>query len=194
VIIVNSKIIRWLVLCIVLGLMLLSASEASFAQTQVEPALPETIRPCLPQSVERIEQLGLVQQEQEAFYLLGAFQNDRYWELLVQTDAAGCLLVKGQQDTEPLSAYIPLETAQQLVLQRYQRRIEESGGLQAFQHGFTEYMTAQPSGEISYLAPENVWALQQLGVEIPEGTYQIRRPNTPPSFEPSPNSRSRRSQ
>ncbi len=190
----KPKIIRWLLLSIVLSLTLLSVAEASFAQAQGEPALPESLRPCLPQSVERIEQLGQVQQEQGAFYLLGAFQDERYWELLVQTDAAGCLLVKGQQDTEPLSAYIPLQIAQQLVLQRYQRRIEEAGGLQAFQQGFTEYMTAQPGGEISYLAPENVWALQQLGVEIPEGTYQIRRPNMPPSYEPSPNSRSRRSQ
>lgn len=182
----KPKIIRWLVLSIVLSLTLLSVAELSLAQAQTELTMPETIRPCLPQSVERIEQLGQVQQEQGAFYLLGVFQDERYWELLVQTDAAGCLLVKGQQDTEPLSAYIPLETAQQLVLQRYQRRIEEAGGLQAFQQGFTEYMTSQPGGETSYLAPENVWALQQLGVTLPEGTYQIRRPNSPPSYEPSP--------
>ncbi|MBW4466325.1 MAG: hypothetical protein KME07_12945 [Pegethrix bostrychoides GSE-TBD4-15B] len=182
----KPKIIRWLVLLTVLSLALLLIAELSLAQAQIEPTLPETIRPCLPQSVERIELLGQVQQEQEAFYLLGAFQNDSYWELLVQTDAAGCLLVRGQQDTEPLSAYIPLEIAQQLVLQRYQRRIEEAGGLQAFQQGFTDYMTSQPGGETSYLAPENVWALQQLGVTIPEGTYQIRRPNSSPSYEPSP--------
>lgn len=171
-------------------------AEATLAQTQaeVEAAIPEDLYPCLPRSGDRVEQLGQVQQEQETFYLLGVFENDRYWELLAQTDEAGCLLIKGQQDTESLSAYIPLELAQQLALQRYQRRIDEAGGLQAFQQGFTEYMTEQPGGELVYLAPENVWALQQLGVEIPEGSYEIRRPNTAPNFERLPDPRSRRSQ
>lgn len=171
-------------------------ADATLAQTQVEveSTIPETLYPCLPRSADRVERLGQVQQEQKIFYLLGVFENDRYWELLAQTDEAGCLLIKGQQDTESLSAYIPLELAQQLALQRYQRRIEEAGGLQAFQQGFTEYMTEQPEGELVYLAPENVWALQQLGVEIPEGTYQIRQPNTPPDFERLPDPRSRRSQ
>jgi hypothetical protein len=171
-------------------------AEATVAQAQaeVEAAIPEALYPCLPQSVDRVERLGQVQQEQETSYLLGVFENDRYWELLVQTDEAGCLLIKGPQDTEPLSAYVPIEIAQQLALQRYQRRIEEAGGLPAFQQGFTEYMTQQPGGELVYLAPENVWALQQLGVEIPEGTYQIRQPNTIPDFERLPDPRSRRSQ
>jgi hypothetical protein len=171
-------------------------AEATLAQAQpeVEETIPETLYPCLPRSVDRVERLGQVQQEQETFYLLGVFENDRYWELLAQTDEAGCLLIKGQQDTEPLSAYIPLELAQQLALQRYQRRIEEAGGLPAFQQGFTEYMTEQPGGELVYLAPENVWALQQLGVEIPEGSYEIRRPSAAPNFERLPDPRSRRSQ
>lgn len=186
-------ILQRLVPFIILGLVLLSVLQIP-AQAQIEPTLPDSLRPCLPQATERIEQLGQLQQGQETFYLVSAFQDERYWELLVQTDAAGCLLVKGQQDTESLSAYIPLEAAQQLSLQRYQRRIEEAGGLQAFQQGFTEYMTSQPGGETTYLAPENIWALQQLGVTIPEGTYQIRRPNTAPSFEQSPASRSRRSE
>lgn len=171
-------------------------ADATLTQTQVEveSTIPETLYPCLPRSADRVERLGQVQQEQKIFYLLGIFENNRYWELLAQTDEAGCLLIKGQQDTESLSAYIPLELAQQLALQRYQRRIEEAGGLQAFQQGFTEYMTEQPGGELVYLAPENVWALQQLGVEIPEGTYQIRQLNTPPDFERLPDPRSRRSQ
>lgn len=190
----NLKVIQWLVLSIILGFVLLLVPKISLAQPEIELSLPEALRPCLPQSIERVEQLGQLQQKQETFYLLGAFQDERYWELLVQTDETGCLLIKGQQDTEPLSAYIPLETAQQLALQRYQRRIEEAGGLQAFQQGFTEHMTSQPGGELAYLAPENVWALQQLGVEIPEGTYQIRQPNTPPNFQRLPDPRSRRSQ
>jgi hypothetical protein len=171
-------------------------ADATLVQTQaeVEAAIPEALYPCLPRSVDRVEQLGQVQQEQATFYLLGVFENDRYWELLAQADEAGCLLIKGQQDTESLGAYIPLELAQQLALQRYQRRIEEAGGLPAFQQGFTEYMTEQPGGELVYLAPENVWALQQLGVEIPEGSYEIRRPSAAPNFERLPDPRSHRSQ
>lgn len=162
-------------------------------QAEIESTVPDKLYPCLPRQVERVEQLGQVQGEQQTFYLLGAFQGERYWELLAQTDEAGCLLIKGQQDTEPLSAYVPIEIAQQLSLQAYQHRIEEAGGLQAFQQGFSQYMTQQPGGEIVYLAPEDVWALQQLGVEIPEGSYEIRRPNTAPNFGRLPDPRSRRS-
>ncbi|PSB66726.1 hypothetical protein C7B61_09890 [filamentous cyanobacterium CCP1] len=172
------------------------SADATLAQAQaeVESTIPETLYPCLPRFADRVEQLGQVQQEQETFYLLGIFENDRYWELLAQTDEAGCLLIKGQQDTESLSAYIPLELAQQLALQRYQRRIEEAGGLQAFQQGFTEYMMQQPGGSLLYLSPAPVWAFPPLFVEIPEGSYEIRRPNTAPNFERLPEPRSRHSQ
>jgi hypothetical protein len=155
-------------------------STPTAAQPQIESTIPAALAPCFPQSIDRIELLGQVQKEAEQFYLLGAGAGDRYWELLIQTTDSGCLLIKGQRDTESLSAYVPVEIAQQLTLQRYQRRIKEAGGLATFQQGFTAYMTQQQGGELVYLAPENVWALQQLGVQIPEGTYQIRQPRTAP--------------
>ena len=183
----RSLLISFISLVLILGLML-----NTFAQpTQIEPAVPAALQPCLPRSLERVEILGQVQQEQQKLYLLGASLGDRYWELLVQQDEAGCLLIKGQQDTEPLRAYIPIEVAQQLALQRYQRRIEEAGGLEAFQKGFTEHMAQRSPGEITYLAPEAVWALQQLGVEIPADSYQIRQPHTAPNFDQMPNPHSR---
>jgi hypothetical protein len=152
--------------------------------TQIEATIPANLYPCLPQPVDQVQLLGQVEQREAQFYLLGLSRGDRYWESLMQRDRSGCLLVKGEQDTESLSAYVSLEIAQQLTLQRYQRRIEETGGLEAFQQGFTEYMRRSQGGEAIYLAPESVWALQQLGVQIPEGTYQIRQPRTVPNFDP----------
>jgi hypothetical protein len=152
--------------------------------TQIEASIPASLYPCLPQPVDQVQLLGRVEQGEEQFYLLGLSGGDRYWESLVQRDRSGCLLIKGEQDIESLSTYVSLEIAQQLTLQRYQRRIEEAGGLEAFQQGFTEYMRRSPGGEMVYLAPENVWALQQLGVQIPERTYQIRQPRTVPNFDP----------
>ena len=178
----RSLLISFISLVLILGLTLNTFAQ----QTQIEPAIPAVLQPCLPRSLERIQLLGQMQQEQQKLYLLGAFLGDRYWELLVQQDEAGCILIKGQQDTEPLSAYIPLEAAQQLALQRYQRRITEAGGLAAFQKGFTAYMTQQSPGEITCLAPEAVWALQQLGVELPAGSYQLRQPYAAPNFDRLP--------
>jgi hypothetical protein len=151
--------------------------------TQIEASIPASLYPCLPQPVDQVQLLGRVEQGEEQFYLLGLSGGDRYWESLVQRDCSGCLLIKGEQDIESLSTYVSLEIAQQLTLQRYQRRIEEAGGVEAFQRGFTEYMRRSPGGEVVYLAPESVWALQQLGVQIPEGTYQIRQPRTVPNFD-----------
>lgn len=160
---------------------LLVVGQTQSIHAQVESTIPESLFSCLPQSAEQIELLGQVHQDQSEIYLLGV-QDDRYWESLVLLDAAGCLVIKGRHDTEPLSAYIPLELAQQVALQRYQRRIAEAGGLEAFQRGFAAHMTQQFPEERVYLAPENIWALQQLGVEIPEGTYQIRYPRTEPNL------------
>jgi hypothetical protein len=186
--------IRQFIFTTVLSFILLVSlwSAIAFAQdstpttapsTQIEATIPSVLYPCLPQPVDQVQLLGQVQQEEEQFYLLGLFVGDRYWESLVQRDRSGCLLIKGQQDTESLSAYVSLEIAQQLTLQRYQRRIEEAGGLEAFQQGFAEYMRRSQGGEVVYLAPESIWALQQLGVQIPEETYQIRQPRTTPDFD-----------
>jgi hypothetical protein len=158
-------------------------AQPNSATTEIEATIPNNLYPCFPRSVDQIQLLGQVQQEQKQFYLLGLFVGDRYWESLVQSDRSGCLLIKGQQDTESLSAYVAMEIAQQLTLQRYQRRIEEAGGLEAFQRGFTEYMGRSQGGELVYLAPESIWALQKLGVQIPEGTYQIRQLRTTPNFD-----------
>jgi hypothetical protein len=160
------------------------STSMTMPATQIEASIPASLYPCLPQPVDQAQLLGQVEQGEEQFYLLGLSGGDRYWESLVQRDRSGCLLIKGQQETESLSAYVSLEIAQQLTLQRYQRRIEEAGGLEAFQQGFTEYMRRSQGGEVVYLAPENVWALQQLGVQIPGGTYQIRQPRTVPNFDP----------
>lgn len=160
-----------------------TSAQSGSSATEIEATIPKDLYPCFPQVVDQIQLLGQVQQEQERFYLLGLFEDDRYWESLVQRDRSGCLLIKGQQDTEPLSAYVTMEIAQQLTLQRYQRRIKEAGGLEAFQRGFTEYMGRSQGGELVYLAPESIWALQQLGVQIPEGTYQIRPLRTTPNFD-----------
>ncbi|NET34880.1 MAG: hypothetical protein F6K19_23130 [Cyanothece sp. SIO1E1] len=156
------------------------------AQTQtpdIEAVIPDSLSPCLPGNIQRIELLGTAERALETFYLLGVFKNSQYWESLVTTDNVGCLLIKSQADTEVLSAYVPFEISQKLTLQSYQRRIQEAGGLQAFQRGLSEYMSQRDPGEISYFAPEDIWALEQLGVELPEGSYQILEPGKQPDFK-----------
>ncbi|MCG8368813.1 MAG: hypothetical protein MJA27_36455 [Pseudanabaenales cyanobacterium] len=158
---------------------------AAWAQTsvEIEASIPESLTPCLPRNAERIELLGMIEQGQETFYLLGVFSGSQYGEPLVMRDSSGCLLVRSQYNVEPLSAYIPLEAAQQLSFQVYQRRIQEAGGLQAFQQGLTEYLSQPNSTEISYFSPEDLWAMEQLGVELPDGTYRVLEPDTQPDLK-----------
>lgn len=186
--------VRQFILITILSCILLGSfwGAIAFAQSptstptptaQIEATIPANLYPCFPQSVDQIQLLGQIPQDQERFYLLGLFVGDRYWESLVQTNSSGCLLIKGQQDTESLSAYVAIDIAQQLTLQRYQRRIEEAGGLETFQRGFTAHMRRSQGGESVYLAPESIWALQKLGVQIPEDTYRIRQPRTAPRLD-----------
>ena len=72
-----------------------------------------------------------------------------------------------------MSEMVPMEVAQSLSLQRYQYIAGTVGGVQELKQMFLESFTAEIDGTVSQFAPENIWALAQLGIILPEDTYEL---------------------
>lgn len=138
--------------------------------------VPASVLTCIPSEGAKYELLGTIKHDSTSYYLLSiyAYADEdpmERWDALIQDDRAGCLLLHHLgSGLKPLSTYVPVEVARQLELQRYQYWISKAGGKEKFQ----QVLIARGSdtGVPHYLSQEQVWALRQLGVEVPR-TYKI---------------------
>jgi len=83
-----------------------------------------------------------------------------------------------------MSEMMPMEVAQSLSLLRYQYIAETIGGVQELKRMLLESLTPALDGTLSRFAPENIWALGQLGIVPPEDKYELIEiePYTPGQF------------
>jgi hypothetical protein len=133
--------------------------------------LPSNLLPCIPQENRQpINQVVLISQTEfqgQTYYLLSVYLlNDSYpSNLVIATTSDRCqeVFYNPMGDAIALSQVVPLEVAQQLTLGRYQKEIEQMG-IEAFQQ---QVMQSASGRESVTWAAEEVWALQQLGIEIP---------------------------
>ena len=130
---------------------------------------------CVPNEGAKYELLATVQDRDTTYHLLSIYEyadedpRER-WDVLTQQDQAGCLLLHHLgSGLKPLSAYMPLEIAKQLELQRYQYWIAKVGGREKFQKELSRKFS--DSGVPHYLSAEQVWALTRLGIRLPQ-TYK----------------------
>lgn len=144
--------------------------------------IPNEVLTCVPNEGAKYELLGVAKQQETEYYLLSIYAyadedpNER-WDVVIQRDRAGCLLLRHLgSGLKPTSAYVPVEAAKQLELQRYQHWIEKAGSKDKFQQAFIA--RAADSGVPHYLSQEQVWALKQLGISIPN-TYKILKTEQP---------------
>lgn len=138
--------------------------------------IPNEVLTCVPNEGAKYELLGVAKQQETEYYLLSIYayadeDPTERWDVVIQHDRAGCLLLHHLgSGLKPISAYMAVETARQLELQRYQHWIEKAGSKEKFQQTLIA-RTADP-GVPHYLSQEQVWALKQLGISIPS-TYRI---------------------
>lgn len=148
-----------------------------FNLAQASDTIPEATYSCLPQSTQTAKLWGLVETTDEgSYFLIGAAwegDEDGYQEVLVYLDAQESCRSLLPEDDPILSHYIPLNIARELALQRYTRVIREQGGRDAYQQQLSEYLTSAPAGTRSELPQEYIWALEQLGIELPPDSYEV---------------------
>jgi hypothetical protein len=134
-------------------------------------SLPSNLLPCVPQANRQpISQVVLVSQTEfqgQTYHLLSVYLlNDSYPSNLViasTSDRCQEVFYNPMGDAIVLSQVVSPEVAQQLTLGKYQREIERMG-IEAFQQQVIQSASVRES---VIWATEEVWALQQLGIEIP---------------------------
>lgn len=155
-----------------------SIYDVGFAQkTGVQPlqSIPLSIKPCISdKSIDLILEGGADDGEKEFYFLSYHLGNENLRQFtLVSKDEIGCQVVMPANSylPESLTLYMSEEAAQLIALQQYQREIEYWGGQEIYE----KKLNAEPSEGLddrSFFFPEQLWALQQLGIHISE-PYQV---------------------
>lgn len=158
---------------------LVQATEAN-----IDSSIPKKLYPCLPKKVERLMLVASAVNKDNTYYLVGVDQAlqfastdeappPTYEETLVKLDNLGCLVVvpKEKKVMVSLTRYLPESVARSLSLQKHRKKIVDAGGKQKFEQSFND--DRDGAGEITYLFPEDAWALKQLGINIPSNVRVI---------------------
>lgn len=148
------------------------------ATAEVDDNIPQKLYPCLPKQVDKLMLAASTTIKQDTYYLIEVHQAPQplstteappptYEQTLVKLDNLGCLVVvpKEKMGAASLIQYVPESVARDLSLQVYKKAIAQAGGKEKFQKLWDE--DDVEAGDKSYLFPENVWALQQLGIKTP---------------------------
>ena len=153
-------------------------SLVGFNLARASDTLPDAIYACLPQQTQTTQLWGQTETETDSYYLVGAtWEGDEktYQEVLIYLDPQETCRSLLPEDDPVLSHYIPLNLARELALQRYTRVLQEQGGREAYQQQLTDYLNTAPEGTRSEFPQEYIWALEQLGIELPPDRYEVLR-------------------
>lgn len=148
------------------------------APAEVDDHIPQKLYPCLPKQVMKLTVAASSAIEQDTYFLIEVHQAPQplstteapqptYEQTLVKLDKLGCLVIipREKMGAVSLVEYVPESVARDLSLQMYKEAIAQVGGKENFQKLWDE--NDVEVGDKPYLFPENVWALQQLGIRIP---------------------------
>lgn len=152
----------------------MGALVSNWQQVSPSVALGET---CLPSGATESEFVGEIEGPYEIFQI---------WRLTVNGESVlrvntlfgeACGLAYDSRYDRIFSDQVSMDIAEQLSLLLYQRSIDQAGGIAAFQAALAAEL-ADDDGHYggSYYAPEDVWALNQLGIRLPAGEYELLEP------------------
>jgi hypothetical protein len=152
-------------------LVLVVAIALSTFPSQAESGeVPAVVTQCIPQQtrqpITRTALIGSTQLQGKEYYLLAAYSQNEAVDLIISVTGDRCTeeFFNPMGDPIPLASAVPEAVAQQLTLARYQQRIDREGK-EALQQQIDRSAT---STENPAWFAEEVWALQQLGITIPE--------------------------
>lgn len=97
-----------------------------------------------------------------------------------------CLYAFDSRYNQSFGDDLSQENARQLSLAMFRYRADELGGVDALQADFNaEAAELVEHGETGYLPEESIWALEELGIDIPD-VYEVFDPENPPQRTRSP--------
>lgn len=142
-------------------------------ETKVDKAIPQAVRPCLPSQTQGVALGGITKVDDYTYYLLGLGNRTpngqtRWTTAIIVTDKIGCFSQTPKGGLEPgvsLMDYVPKKVANELALYFWKKRMGEMGGKQKLRE---ELLDGLKPGPYTYnLQPEDIWALEALGISLP---------------------------
>jgi hypothetical protein len=140
-----------------------------------QEVIPATLAPCLRQlntertPIERVAVSGKYSEGKRTYYALSVSPPgvDYTWDAVVSLDQSGCRVVAANPmgDKAPATAFLPISIARGLTFNVLKNTVQRVGGLQKYQAFLLQ--VAQESGNKLTLMPYEVWALNQLEIQIP---------------------------
>lgn len=101
--------------------------------------------------------------------------------LYVNDYGTACLLAYDERYNQTIGDDLSEADAQQVALVIWRYRANIIGGTEALQTSFNNSAAElEQYGEVGYVAVEDKWALEELGIELPS-VYQIYNPDNPPT-------------
>jgi hypothetical protein len=143
---------------------------STFSSQAESKEIPAIVNQCIPQQtrqpITRTELIGSTRLQGKEYYLLAAYSQDESTDLIISVTGDRCTeeFFNPMGDPIPLASAVPEAAAQQLTLARYQQRIDREGKTALQQ----QVDRSAASTENPTWFAEEVWALQQLGITIPE--------------------------
>jgi hypothetical protein len=139
-----------------------SQAESEEVSAVVTQCVPRQTR----QAITRTALIGSTRLQGKEYYLLAAYSQNEAADLIISVTSDRCTeeFFNPMGDPIPLASAVPEAVAQQLTLARYQQRIDREGKETLQQ----QIDRSAASTENPAWFAEEVWALQQLGITIPE--------------------------
>lgn len=147
--------------------------QAGNVQTTSAP-VPQAIVKCLPKTREQTTVLARAVENDTDYYLVHtSFKRgeDSAWgDFLIAAESTGCVLLHSPDAAQTLyqkslAQYVPMSVAQKLALSKWQKELDRAGSKEALRQEILAGI--EPGPDTMYLFPEDIWALRQLGIEIP---------------------------
>lgn len=176
------------------GMLSLIQMSAEQSRVPVIANASETSRPeeaalqCLPDDATNIILRGVHEHESTAggythqmtYYLFGLTSEGQWQEWAVMDFEGVCGITYTTAWGETLSEHVDMDVARSLRLQSYRTIAESIGGIEELKKGILapdDYLGGMDSygnERLPTFAPEDIWALHQLGIYPPEDTYTIQ--------------------
>ncbi|WP_139253651.1 hypothetical protein [Hydrococcus rivularis] len=191
----NSTNKRFLLTVIAIAFVIVLSHQITtraMAQDLSLRSIPSSIDPCLPKSQKNKSPLlrGAVEYRGKQYYVVELlykttppfvdYEGDYYQggRFFIQLDELGCLSLNTTDDATDLlfasmTQVVPEPVAQQLALQWWRKRLEELGSPEKLKQDILDGL--KPGAYTLYLFAEDVWALKQLGITIPESALNQPR-------------------
>lgn len=141
---------------------------------KIDKAIPQAVLPCLGSRTQGVELGGITKVNDYTYYLLGLGNRTpngqtRWTTAIIVTDKIGCFSQTPKGGLEPgisLIKYVPEKVANELALYFWKKRMSEIGGKQKLRQELLDGL--KPGPHTYNLQPEDVWALEALGISIPK--------------------------